>query len=143
MSNFTPISKFACVLPVVFLVGCSDQVFQCDSDAVVSDVHTQTKLKFAEKLALEYRSGEQIWPVIDEQGNVDPTIDLDADDSIEQYANLQASKLHFLYGRQAHKNYLEQELTCVGRLQTPVGAEVPISYRVRKVTDGGIEVQVR
>lgn len=143
MHNYAQIKPLMTIVSVMFLMGCSDSVFRCDSDSVVHEVHEQSQRLFAEKLALEYRNGAQTWPVTDENGEVDPAINLDADDAIERFAGLQASKLQFLYGREAHKNYLDKELTCIGRLQTPVGVEIPISYLVRQTGNGEIQVNLR
>lgn len=143
MRTYIPFKASLVVVLIVSLTGCGDAVFRCDSDTVVDEVRGQSQRLFAEKLAFEYRNGDQAWPVTNERGEIDPAINLDADDAIERFAGLQASKLKFLYGREAHKNYLDQELTCIGRLQTPVGAEIPISYRVRKAANGDVEVNLR
>lgn|SRR5690554_3844533 len=127
----------------ILLVACSAGDFQCDSAAVVDDVKQQSKNFFEARLIEEYQSGLQAWPVRDEQGNIDESIDLSAPNALERYAADQADRLKFVYGRQAHKNYLDKELTCIGRLETPVGAQVPLSYMVRQNTSGSLTVEIR
>ncbi|MCH8500414.1 MAG: hypothetical protein LAT77_00720 [Aliidiomarina sp.] len=127
----------------ILLVACGAGDFQCDSVAVVNDVKQQSKAFFTTRLIAEYQSGVQAWPVRDEQGNIDESIDLSAPNALERYAAQQADLLKFIYGRQAHKNYLDKELTCIGRLETPVGAQVPLSYLVKQNASGSIAVEIR
>lgn len=127
----------------ILLVACGAGDFKCDSVTVVNDVKQQSKNFFEARLIEEYQSGLQAWPVRDEQGKVDESIDLSMPNALERYASQQADRLKFVYGRQAHKNYLDKELTCIGRLETPVGAQVPLSYTVRQNASGALTVEIR